>query len=196
MPLDTLSVDIAGFYNRYDDLRTVTANIQSRNFNDETNTWEIPVELTNKMDGHTLGTEITVAWQPLPFWRLEGAYTFLKMHLRVHEDEEDFTTNTESKGDSPHHQVSIRSLLDLGHNVQLDLWARYVDCLTISDTYNIPAYTTLDARLAWSPTPGVELSLVGQNLLEKEHLEFYPQNLPVAPTYVQRSVYAQMTFTF
>jgi iron complex outermembrane receptor protein len=71
-----------------------------------------------------------------------------------------------------------------------------VDCLTISDTYNIPAYTTLDARLAWSPTPGVELSLVGQNLLEKEHLEFYPQNLPVAPTYVQRSVYAQMTFTF
>ncbi|GAU08326.1 TonB-dependent receptor plug domain-containing protein [Desulfoplanes formicivorans] len=194
MPTDTFSLDIAGFYNEYDDLRTVTTHFQDGTINAQ-GMLEIPVELTNKMDAQTYGAEITLEWQPRPFWRVEGAYTFLNMHFQIQGNEYDSHAGT-TDGDSPQNQISIRSLLDLGHNVQLDLWGRYVDELTISDEYNIPAYTTLDARLAWSPTPNVELSLVGQNLLEKNHQEYAQQDLNVAPTSVQRSMYAKITFTF
>jgi iron complex outermembrane receptor protein len=35
-----------------------------------------------------------------------------------------------------------------------------------------PAYMSLDLRLAWQPARNMELSIVGQNLLDPWHLEF------------------------
>lgn len=202
MPIETFSVDIAAFYNRYDDLRTASmdgdtaqSNIFAYIMGDRSKPAVVPVTLTNKMHGHTYGTEFTLEWKPTPEWRLEGTYSFLKMHLEIDGDEYDSEAATNAE-DSPQNQVSIRSMLDLGKHVQFDLWGRYVDSLHISDQTRIPSYTTLDARLAWSPTPAVELSIVGQNLLNPKHQEFSAQNIPVAATYVQRSVYMKMIFRF
>jgi iron complex outermembrane receptor protein len=36
----------------------------------------------------------------------------------------------------------------------------------------VPSYTSLDVRLGWRPLPRLELSLVGQNLLDPRHREF------------------------
>ena len=207
MPMETFSIDIATFYNSYDDLRTASTDGETAQANRSAYLTElstgniptkpavIPVTLTNKMYGHTYGTEFTLEWEPTPTWRLEGTYSFIKMHLEIDGDKYDSQAATNAE-DSPQNQVSIRSMLDLGNHVQCDLWGRYVDSLRISDKIRIPSYITMDARLAWSPSPAVELSLVGQNLLDAKHQEFSAQNIPVAATYVQRSVYMQMVFRF
>ena len=60
----------------------------------------------------------------------------------------------------------------------------------------IDGYTTLDARIGWRATDGLELSLVGQNLVGGSRLEYRPEFLSTAPTRVGRSVYAKATVQF
>ena len=61
--------------------------------------------------------------------------------------------------------------------------------------YQIDDYVTLDVRLGWMITPKIELSLVGQNLLEKSHVE-YVQEAFGLPTEVGRSFYGKLTHRF
>jgi iron complex outermembrane receptor protein len=53
----------------------------------------------------------------------------------------------------------------------------------------------LDARLAFRPRKGVELSLVGQNLLQSSHPEYIVETL-TPPIEVQRGVYAGLKIEF
>jgi iron complex outermembrane receptor protein len=36
----------------------------------------------------------------------------------------------------------------------------------------VPSYAELNARVTWQPTPTLEWSVVGQNLLHRRHTEF------------------------
>ena len=54
----------------------------------------------------------------------------------------------------------------LNGNVQFDLAGRYVDALTF---LNVPYYFEMDARIAWQITNNMEVSFVGQNLLNKAY---------------------------
>ena len=83
--------------------------------------------------------------------------------------------------------------MDLPNDVELDLWLRYVDQLSFLD---IDAYLTLDARIGWKPAENIEISLIGQNLLDDQHLEFIDESLPAKSSEVQRSIYTKITWTF
>ena len=74
-----------------------------------------------------------------------------------------------ANGSSPHHQVVARSAFSLPHRVEFDQTYRYVSALT---TPGIDAYHTMDARISWQTAARLELSLVGQNLLQPHHAEF------------------------
>jgi iron complex outermembrane receptor protein len=52
-----------------------------------------------------------------------------------------------------------------------------------------PAYTTLDARLAWFPIRELEIAVVGQHLLEAEHAEYGPDQ-------IERGIYGKVTWRF
>jgi iron complex outermembrane recepter protein len=91
-----------------------------------------------------------------------------------------------SEGSNPRHTFSIRSYLDVTPTIDLDLWFRYVGRLPEKD---IGSYTVLDARLAWRPYSNIELSLVGQNLLEEGHAEF-------STLEVERSIYGKIDWNF
>ena len=54
-------------------------------------------------------------------------------------------------------------------NVQADAWLRRVAALPDPP---VPAYTELNARVGWLPTPQLELSLTGQDRLHAQHPEF------------------------
>jgi len=58
----------------------------------------------------------------------------------------------------------------------------------------VPGYVTMDFRIAWLATEGVELSFVGEDLFQESHPEF---GLPV-PTRreVERSFYGKVTWMF
>jgi iron complex outermembrane receptor protein len=183
-----LSFDIAAFFNDYSELRTFETG---RPILAE-QAVIVPVSAANNLEGETYGVECVVAWRPTSWWHFQAAYTFLQMELNTLDDSND-TTAELADGESPRHQFSFRSMLNLPRNVQLDGWLRYVDGLPAG---GIPSYFTLDARLAWRPIPGLELAVVGQNLLDSSHPEFSAEILETLPTEVPRSVYGKITWQF
>ena len=36
----------------------------------------------------------------------------------------------------------------------------------------VPAYRDIDGRLGWRATPSIEMSIAGQNLVHRHHVEF------------------------
>jgi iron complex outermembrane receptor protein len=96
-------------------------------------------------------------------------------------------------GRSPQNQISLRSSVDLMKNVELYAWVRYVDRIASLD---VPSYTTIDLHLRWKPLPGLELSVVGQNLLQDEHQEFYQAGWGTSAAAIPRGVYAKVVWRF
>jgi iron complex outermembrane receptor protein len=83
--------------------------------------------------------------------------------------------------------------MDLPWRLQFDATARYVDRVS---QLGVNSYLSLDARLAWMATRNLELSIVGQNLLDDRHPEFTPTIIPTQATEVQRGIYGKITWHF
>jgi iron complex outermembrane recepter protein len=191
-PIDRLSMDLAGFYNEYDHLRTIEY--------DRTDFSAVPgggpayviYSGDNKMSGTSQGIELALELAVTDNWRLKSAYTYLTLQLDLDRDSSDQISEIQ-EDESPQHQLSLRSLFDMSRQVQLDLWLRYVDQLKGS---NIDDYLTLDARLGYCPAPGFQMELVGRNLVEASHPEFSPEIIATSPSEVERSVYGKITLSF
>jgi iron complex outermembrane receptor protein len=79
------------------------------------------------------------------------------------------------------------SEFDLTRKLQLDLTYRYVSALP---GQGVRAYSTGDARFAWLFRRELELSLVGQNLLQPAHFEYGGD--PGTLVGIRRSAYAEI----
>ncbi|WP_419660218.1 TonB-dependent receptor [Desulfosarcina variabilis str. Montpellier] len=187
LPDPVFSLDLALFYNDYDNHRsaeTGTPTFQGTYIKQ-------PVNLGNNYSTHTYGGEAAVGWQARNWLKLDLAYSYLECNFE----------DSNQLGRAPRHQISLRSAVKLHADVDLDVWLRYMDDATtvnVDDAdyfYAIDDYLTLDLRLAWRPIPSLELSIVGQNLLDSNHLEFV-QEAYSRPTDVPRSVYAKISYGF
>jgi iron complex outermembrane receptor protein len=88
----------------------------------------------------------------------------------------------------------IRSAIDLPWEIEFDSSLRYVDNLSAQ---KVPAYWELDLRLGWNPSPNLEFSVIGQNLLHGDHFEFEPADFVVLQSVdVERGVIGRVTYRF
>jgi len=187
-------IDIATFYNLYDDLRTAAPAAPFQENDPPPTRLVIPFVVGNGLEAETWGVEIAADWRPLEPWTLRSGYTFFEMDLSFSEDAAGDPVSGAADGSSPQNQVFIRSLLDLPRNLELDANLKWVDDLKALD---IGDYASLDLRLGWNPTQSVEVSIVGQNLLEKSNQEFASsQFVNDEPTKVERGVYGKVTLRF
>jgi iron complex outermembrane receptor protein len=154
--------------------------------------------LTTASKAHTHGVEIAVDWSPLPWWRIQPIYSYLSLTSSSTSGSPVSIANAQLlNGSDPQHQWSLRSSMSLTDRQQFDLWLRYVSKLGgRSVSFSIPAYTTLDLRYAWRPTRDLELSVVGQNLLDNQHPEFVPSLLPGQALEIERGVYLKANWQF
>lgn len=194
------SIDSAIFLNQYDSLRVLrTGAVYTEPVGGIPANLVQPSILTNNMHGHTYGAEISATWKALDWWRLQASYSYLCsiMYLDNGSDDQLSQINrANAAAGSPRHQGSLRSGLDLGKQIELDLWLRAVDRVNSIDTVSIPGYLTMDARLAWKPNKKLELSLVGQNLFRNHHPEYIPEFINTTASEVPRSVYGKLTWKF
>jgi len=189
-PQENLSFDLALFHNNYDNLQSFekfTASPLSSN------------QFSNNLSATSYGVELATEWRPLEWWRLQSNYSYIKVSSHF---DTGFLSSTPSdlvaEGSGPKHQFSVRSMMDLSHDISFDTWVYYVDRLKrTSMSYDIvtPSYTSANIKLAWQASNDLELSLVGQNLLDSHHSEFIAENLQV-PTEVERSIYAKIKLKF
>jgi iron complex outermembrane receptor protein len=197
-PREDLSLDLAAYYNDYDNLRTT-----------ELEPIELgpgfisqPTVMDNLMEGSGYGLEVTLDWRPVPWWRLVAAYDYSRLDLSLKPESslDEFDRITE--GANPEHQLSLLTSFDLPRDWELDLWLRHVDELPLVGTGANPppiggvdAYLTLDLRLGWRPRPDLEIALVGKNLLEETHSEYLQEAFAV-PAEVERSLFATLRWRF
>jgi iron complex outermembrane receptor protein len=121
---------------------------------------------------------------------VQAAYSWLDEDLHLDPDSRDPTGGLGEAND-PEHRASLRSLLDLPGGFELDGMLRYVSALP---SPAVDAYTELDLRLGWRATDALELSLVGQSLLDGSHEEFGPAT--ALREEVQRSLYGKVVWRF
>jgi len=194
-PVNHLFLDIAVFYHVYDNLMTAEVDEQAPGFRPaEPSHYVANYIVANKMQGETYGVELAIDWRRLDWWRLKAAYSYLEIQLRIDEDSEDYITEQMYEGADPNHRLSLFSSLALRKYLELDLWLRYVDNLPSLAT---DSYITMDARLGWKPRNDLEVSIVGQNLLDNYHPEFKTDMaIEGIPTQVERGIYGKITWRF
>ena len=187
----TVSVDFAAFYNSYNDLLSAEPTAPVLDVSGMPHI-VAPLVAANKMSGATYGSELFAEWRPASRFKLNGAYTFLRMNIHPDADSLD-VTSPDPDGASPRHQFSMRSAIDLPKNIQQDFTWRYVGGL---NGLAIPSYSSLDAHLGWSPIANLNLSITGQNLTNNQHLEFRPDFISTAPTLVKRTYQVTARWSF
>jgi len=179
-------LDLASFYNQYSDLFSEELIGPTFVENNPAPPHDLlPAQFRNGLLGATAGGEIAPEWKPTSFWRLRGSYSFLHMALRKSATSADVGTAPIIDGSSPQHEVVAQSSFDLPKRVTFDFDYRYVSSLP---GLGVLAYSTADTRLAWTVGRHWELSAVGRDLLQPEHME-YPG------VGIKRSFYGKVVWT-
>ena len=187
--INKVSIDFTAFFNDYSNLRSVQEGASSFNF--ATGVVEQHLPFSNNLSAQSYGFEIAMVWQMKDWWRWDANYSLLKTDFEEQAAED-------SLGRSPQHRVSLRSTMSPWKDIYLDILFRYVDsniAIGLFGTKLIDDYVSMDIRLAWQIHKTVELSLVGQNLLEEQHLEYRQEGLTI-PTEIDRGIYGKITWQF
>jgi iron complex outermembrane receptor protein len=157
-PLPSLSYSTTLFFSRYDKLRTLEPNPDGPG-----------AVFENLADGLTRGIEAWATWQVADAWRLSGGGVTQRVGTSLHPDSRDLSGTTGLFTSDPNHYWSIRSSHDLGGGHEFDVALRHVGALPKPA---VPAYTAVDVRYGWRIRPGLDLSLIAQNLFDPRHAEW------------------------
>ncbi len=191
LPSSTVSLDFATFYNVYGHLISYEPEPRFLESTPAPEHLVIPQYYSNRMHAESYGAEIAANWSVAHSWRLGGSYSWLRIEL--HRDPSSGDTGAEKpEGENPRHQFQLHSHLELTRKLFLHTSLYYVSSLPARQT---PAYTRVDARSGWRLTPALELSLVGQNLLDRRHPEFSSASSGQSSEIV-RSAYTKLTWRF
>lgn len=190
--LPNLNTELAAFYYRYNELRGVKLNPMPQFLKGNP---YLAVLLVNDPGADASGLEASVDWLPLRAWRLQAQLSLYDISERGAPGP---LGSPEFLGTTPSHLVSLRSSLDITSSLQWDVWLRYAGVLEgiAFSTDKVPAYTTLDMRLAWKLDNSLDLSLVGQNLLDSSHLEFVSAPILSTPVEIERAFYLKLDWRF
>jgi iron complex outermembrane recepter protein len=186
-------VDLAAFYQRYEGL--VSLELGTPFVDPRDGRIVIPIENRNLTDGNAQGIEALVTYVVRPNWRLSADYSYLDLELDPRG--QDMNSGRLREGSTPRHQYGLRSSLDLTDTVQVDVQFRSLSAIrSLPESVTgegLPGYSELNARIAWRVWEGVELSLIGQNLLHRRHTEF---GAPSARGEIERSFYGKIAWEF
>jgi iron complex outermembrane receptor protein len=170
-PVSALSFDVSVYRDEYRDLRSLEAGV--------------PITVGNTLEGHVTGIELGATWEPTGILRIHGATSFLDKTL----ERGPATLDTGAEGNDPCCLTRLQVFTDLRDDLRLTGLLRAIASLPRP---HLPGYTEADLTLQWDVKRGIELSLVGQNLLHDSHPEFYDgQSMLEA---YERSIFVTLSF--
>lgn len=177
VPSSQISLSISGFFNEYDDLRTV----------EPTPITFTPLSWGNGIQGHSYGFDSWADIRLTDWWRVKPGYSLLIQKFRFKPGSVPLLSTTQV-GNDPKHRAFLRSSMDIGPEINFDADLRYVSALP--DPF-APSYVELGARLGWQFSERAELSVSGFNLLHDRH-----QEVPLSQgNRVSRSVFVALKWT-
>jgi iron complex outermembrane recepter protein len=182
-------LDVAAFHNNYNDVYSFQVGAPFLAPSPPPVRAIIPLLTSNGIRGTTKGFEVAPDWKPTSYWELRPSYSHLEMLMEDGPGSNDPTSVAGYEGSSPRHQATVQSFLSLPKKLEVEQTYRYVSALPAQ---TVKSYSTADARVGWGFIREMELSVVGQNLLQPNHAEFGGD--PGGLVGIKRSVYAQITW--
>jgi iron complex outermembrane recepter protein len=150
----SLSAALSSFYNAYSDLRVLELGPDAEAI------------VANGADQDIYGLEADLGWQAMPWWQFRFGATWMEKEFRYRSEAALRVPGYE--GEDPDAQYSLRSSLDLPWGFTATAWVRYVSELRYP---SVPYYATASLAVGWA-WRNVEVSVSGQDLAERRHLEF------------------------
>ncbi len=204
-PHERVHLDLAAFYNDYDDLQGAQFD---RLLQPIVPLTLIETTTDNVGKGEAWGielftrTELPIDCPGIDKWMVDATYSYIDVD--VERDSGDAIPdalggdNTEEDGSTEaHHTIGLRSRMALDLDVELDINWFYVS--RIKDVgpgdNDVEGYHRVDVRGAWMPRENMELSVVAQNILEKEHREWNTE-LFVPAAKIPRTFYVKFALDF
>ena len=188
-PVEAVYITVSGFYNVLND--TLSTELLPSFVESEPPPARVilPVQFANGLHGHSQGVELTGDIRPAPWWRITGGYSYLDVVMTKDPGSQDVSQERRYEGLIPHHQLQLGSSTDVAGGWSFDWLFRYVSRLPAS---SVPDYATWNLRVGWTVARDVDLSIVGQDLWQAQHLEWAAGAGSDAE--VQRSVYARVSW--
>jgi iron complex outermembrane receptor protein len=173
-PHASLSLSMALFGNRYDDLRSIEPNPLTL----------LPLRWDNGIRGETYGAEAWAKWQVSARWRLSPGLRWLHKELEFSPGASGLLGLSQA-GNDPRWQALLGSSMDLATGWRLELQLRHVDELPEP---KLASYRELNANLIWEATPSLDVAVTGTNLLHRAHQEYPAPN----GTWIRRAALLQL----
>jgi iron complex outermembrane receptor protein len=190
---DRVSIDVALFYNDYDDQGTAEPAAAFLETTPAPAHLVIPLVAQNLMQGETHGLEIAANWKVTERWTITPGYAFEQIHMHTDAASRDTESAGEAEGSSPMHSAEVRSHVRLPYAMGWNASVYFVDRLR---DLNIPSYVRLDTGIDWRWKENLVVSVVGQNLQKDHHEEFLDTNGSVNSGLMKRSAYLKLTYRF
>ena len=194
---DHAFLDVSAFYNVYDNLRT--SEIIAVNAGPS-----YVFSSFNNGKAETYGLEAYSIIGLTDRWDIKPAYTLLEQNFHVPPGNTD-TLLEQDQERSPEHQFSIGSYVKVADDVNWDTNFYYISNLHyyqndlstgfVAARRQIDSYGRLDTQVRWNVMKDVELSLIGQNLLDDKHEEFN-EILYSSPSLISRTFMARVAVKF
>jgi iron complex outermembrane receptor protein len=185
-----LAFDVALFFNDYDRLSSLEFGTP---FVGTDGRVVVPILNQNLTSGRARGAELLVEWSPVDHWHLTASYSHLDMSLTP--AGQDNNRGEWYEGSTPRNMAGLRSWLNLGERFEIDAQLRYqsrIDSMPVDVSMEgIDAYSELDLRVGWRASDRLHISLLGQNLLHDDHVEFGP---PESRGAFERSAFLKATW--
>ncbi len=191
--LNRLSFDFAAYYNVYSNQQTTEPSSPFFETTPAPPHLVVPSIYQNLMHGESHGVEVGANWKVTNRWTLSPGYAFEQIHMHLDPSSQDTTSVGDTQGSSPTHSAQLRSRMDLPDRLSWNTSVYFVNRLP---AFAIPSYTRLDTELTWRWAERSSVSIVGQNLLKNQHLEFEDATQSAQSSLMKRSVYAQFTWRF
>ena len=186
---ETVSIDLALYYNRYTDLIGV---LELPPRIDPGPPFTIDAQRllhANMLDADTRGAELAAEWRVTPRLRLQMSGALFDVDTTGAYSGANLTTALGRI--DPARSVSMRARLDLPRDVTTDLSWRYVGALR---GLNVDAYDALDVRVAWQLGRTLEIACSIENALGGRHVEFQDELARENGVTLERTAFGRLTW--
>jgi len=148
------------------------------------------IDVTNAGRGQSYGADMTIEWQVNKDFNTLVGISLLKHQLSGLDD----NARAYSPDDFTNNQLFIRSRYDINDSVKTQFLYKYIGD---NDAIGSQAYSILDLAIHWELNDYVMLSIVGQNLIDDNFVEF-PNEASIfgSTTAVGRNLYFDATINF
>lgn len=186
---ETAVVSASAFLNTYEGLRTPrSAPLNLARVHN--GILYLPIQLSNGGTMQTWGFEAEADWAPAPWWGARATFSLVA--------EPDTDMNLGTVADRIRTYLNLHLHAKPAEGWETGLWLRHNNSRRVSfpPEPDIRPWWNLDARVAWTPQPGLTFALTGHNLLEPERLEATSEAQRILPTTVRRSVDLSVSWEF